>query len=143
MGTRRSPHAEAVKARDLEWQDKQGLALVHLKRATGLAMIQLSKDVAAARGLPPARDELIEAQRRLRASRYAADVRDVARQLGMTGADLEAQRQYALGLNPAVIATEFYSRLNEIEAALLRYGNYMALLSDVKTPWGLPSSQTM
>lgn len=132
--------AEAVKARDEEWQEKQGRAIIHLKRATGLAMIQYSEDLASARRTAPpgalvTEEEVREGQRRLGADGYAPDVVDVASKLGMTGAELEARRRRVLAMDPVAVASQFPTKLQTLEDALLRYGKHLALVPEVKAPW--------
>jgi hypothetical protein len=131
---------EAVKARDEEWEEKQGHAIIYLKRATGLAMVQYSEDLASFRRTAPpgplvTKEQVSEGQRRLRADGYAPDVVDIADRLGMTGAELEARRQRVIALDPATVATAFPSKLQDLQDALLRYGRYLSRVPEVKAPW--------
>ena len=132
--------AAAVKARDEEWQEKQGHAIIHLKHATGVAMIQASEDLASfmkpAPGSPAlTAEDVRESQSRLSADGFTPDVLDVARQLGTTGAELEARRQRVLALDPAAVAGSYTSKLEDLEYALLQYGKHLALVPEVKAPW--------
>jgi hypothetical protein len=132
--------ADAANARDEEWQLKQGKALIHLKHETGVTMVQLSEDIATARSTAPpgplsTAEKIAAAQADLRKSGYHPDAISVAQQLGMTGAELEAQRQRALAQNPSTVAAVFPSRLQALQDALLAYGKYLMKMPEVNPPW--------
>ena len=132
--------ADAANARDEEWQLKQGKALIHLKHETGVTMVQLSEDIATARRTSPpgpltTAEGVAAAQADLRRSGYHPDVVSVSQQLGMTGSELEAQRQSVLAQNPQTVAARFPSVLQELQDALLAYGKYLMKVPEVSPPW--------
>ena len=130
----------AVKVRDMEWQDRQGRALVYLKRAAGLEMVQLARDldalkVAARDGPSVTEQEAREAQGRLAANGWTPAAVNAARQLGLTDAQLEESRQQELQLDPLQTALSIPLTLDHLQDALYRYGGYLALLPDIRPPW--------
>lgn len=130
----------AVKARDQEWQEKQGLALIHLQHVTGLAMIKFSEDLGAFTSTTSVvailtQDEVRDAQTRLKADGYGPDMIDIARQLGMTGAELEARRQRVLALTPQEVSGNYQHHMEILQSAMLRYGKHLALMPDIAPPW--------
>jgi hypothetical protein len=103
-------------------------------------MIQFAEDLASftrSTSVLPivTQDDVRDAQARLKADGYGPDVVDVARQLGMTGAELEARRQRVLALTPLVVAGTYPSRMEDLKNALLRYGKHLALMPEVAPPW--------
>jgi hypothetical protein len=134
---------DAAKARDMDWQYNQGLAIVYLKRTAGGQMLRLADDLERLIQIT-SRDELVtaegltEGQRQLKANGFPAATLAVATQLGRTGTQMEEYKRRALAGNPGHMASEFRRRTEELQEALTEYGTHLTRLPSVKAPWELP-----
>jgi hypothetical protein len=130
----------AVSARDQEWQDKQGRALLYSKRAAGIEMVQVAMALRAlqdeTREAPAVTEANVrEGQQKLRVDGFPAAVVDVSRQLGLSDAEREASRQRLLAQEPQQTAFAVRRTVQGLQDALYRYGAYLALLPETPAPW--------
>ena len=130
----------AVTARDQEWQDKQGRALLYSKRAAGIEMVHVAEALRAlgesTRQAPQVTEANVrDGQQRLRNGGFPAAVVDVSRQLGLSDAELEASRQRLLAQDPQQTAFAVRLTIQGLQDALYRYGAYLALLPEIEAPW--------
>jgi hypothetical protein len=134
---------DAAKARDMDWQYNHGLAIVHLKRASGLQMIKLATDIEAMKTVlgpsPLVTDEgIAEGQRQLRTTGFSAATLAVSTQLGRSGGEMEAYKHRLLVDAPVNMAAHLPKVLEELQEALTEYGNHLMRLPQVQAPWELP-----
>ena len=130
----------AAKAHDKEWQFKQGRAIVYLKRASGLAMVELAQDLEALRltggpSLGITESDVRQGQATLAARGLSPEVIAIGQQLGVTEAEREAYRTKVLAADPAKAASELPAVLQNLHDSLLEYGRYLATMPAVKPPW--------
>ncbi len=100
----------AMEAGNAEWEQNQAMAFMQQKRTTGVWFTETARcldallDELAAEGINDIQitpDAYAAYQARLRATGFTADELQAAQMAGLTGAEIAAELQYRLSLNPA------------------------------------------
>jgi hypothetical protein len=117
----------AVKARDREWQFRQARAMVYLKRAAGLAMLDMARNLEVLRstvgpGLGITETEVREGQRTIAANGFDASIAALARRLGLTDAQQEESRHSIVALDASLTAAGLPETLQSFQDAMYEYG---------------------
>ena len=139
LAKRRSRAAGA--ARNDEWENRQGQALLYLRRTAGEAMLTLSRDLAAYRAIATSNPaayasiaQTTDAQNKLAAG-FSPEVASAMKRLGMTDATLEQYRQELLAESAGQSSARTPEVLRALEDALREYGEYWTKLPVVAAPW--------
>jgi hypothetical protein len=140
VATTRARFSAALEAHDDAWVNAQGQALIYLRRLAGLEMVRLSRELRkmqqlAGPGALTTEEKVREAQRELASNGWSAERRAVARQVGVSDAELDARQRRVLALDPRTTAIDAGATVKNLSDALYRYGAYLTLLPEVPPPW--------
>ena len=121
----------AAEAYDLEWQSIQTAAMLEYNRQYGFALITVSEkidnaiSVAASEGvtsIPISEAEVITMQQKLITSGFSAQEIADAHALGLTDAEIESIRQSIINANPADLAGDVITKMQQISQQLNALG---------------------
>jgi hypothetical protein len=137
-------YAAAQGARDAQWTERHAQALIHLKRESGLLMLQWadradslqqSAQQAGIREVAISSAQVAAAQQELRAQGFSRVVLEVDRRLGRTAEETEASRQRLLAADPRLVASQPGARFTTAAAEMRAYGAYWSSLPEIAAPW--------